>query len=190
MREAVFIFGPQGSGKGTQAKILAERLGYHWFEMSEAIREYAAGESEEAKAIRDQIARGDLLNDEDIMKVINQLLPRIPAGGGVISDGAPRTLPQARLILSWLKEHRYSRLTTIFLSVPREISEERLKKRAEIEHRVDDTPERIAHRLDLYEKETSPILDFLKLHTDFKKIDGEKPVHMVTEEISRALGLI
>src|SRR3989344_5286024 len=94
--EVIFVMGPQGSGKGTQAKILAEKLGFFHWEMGGILRgmkEYAFENGETAGAIMD---RGDYLTDEQLAKIVDVKLRDIPADKGVIFDGLPRRMGQAQ----------------------------------------------------------------------------------------------
>ncbi len=186
---AIFFIGPQGSGKGTQAKILAERLGFFYWEMGGIIRGVAAENTElgqEAKALHDA---GVLFPDELLLKVFKYKMNIIPKNQGVIFDGVPRRIGQAEFILHFLKEQGRSNVVTILINIPHDESIDRLLLRAEKEARKDDTREAIEFRLKQYEQDTLPMLDYLKKETKFIEIDGKPPVEAVTKSINKALGL-
>ena len=185
----IFIIGPQGSGKGTQAKLLAKRLGFFYWEMGGILREVAAGGSILGVKVKSLIDSGVLLTDEDLYQVVKLRLSEIPAEKGVLFDGIPRRLGQAQFLLDYLKLQGRTSFTTLFVNLPKQASIDRLLKRAEIEKRADDTLEKIQYRLEQYEKETIPVLDFLKQNSTFIEIDGSPDVYEVTKSINKALGI-
>ena len=183
----IFFIGPQGSGKGTQAKFLAKRLGFFSWDMGATLREVAASSSILGIQIKSQIDSGVLLKDEDLYQVIKAKLSEIPISKGVIFDGIPRRLGQAEFLLSYLKEQGRTNFTTLHVSLPSEESLARLLKRGEIEKRADDTKEKIEFRLKQYEEETIPVLQYLKANTNFFEIDGRPNVAEVRKQISKDL---
>lgn len=185
----IFFIGPQGSGKGTQAKLLSKHLDFFYWEMGGILREVAAGGSVLGISIKKQIDSGILLSDQDLYLVVKQRLSEIPITQGVIFDGIPRRLGQAEFLLGYLKEQGRTDFTTLYVSLPHEESLSRLLKRAEIEKRADDTKEKIEFRLKQYEQETVPVLDFLKTNSNFFEIDGRPAVDVVAAEIRKALAL-
>jgi len=185
----IFFIGPQGSGKGTQAKFLAKRLDFFYWEMGGILREVAAGESILGIRIKKLIDSGVLLQDDDLYQVVKMRLNEIPVSKGVIFDGIPRRLGQAEFLLGYLKEQGRVDFATLYVTLPKEESLARLLKRAEIEKRADDTEEKIRFRLDQYEKETVPVLDYLKANSQFFEIDGRPSVDEVRQNINKALKL-
>lgn len=186
----IFFIGPQGSGKGTQARFLAKRLDFFYWEMGGILREVAAGSSILGIRIKNLIDSGVLLQDDDLYQVVKMRLNEIPTTQGLIFDGIPRRLGQAEFLLDFLKSQGRSDFTTLFVNLPKEESLSRLLKRAEIEKRADDTREKIEFRLQQYEQETVPVLDFLKQNSSFFEIDGRPPVDEVNRTINKTLGLI
>ncbi len=185
----IFFIGPQGSGKGTQAKILAKRLDFFYWEMGGILREVAAGDTILGIRIKNLIDSGVLLQDDDLYQVVKMRLGEIPKTKGVIFDGIPRRLGQAEFLLDFLKKQGRDNFTTLYVSLPREESLARLLKRAETEKRADDTKEKIEFRLKQYEEETLPVLDFLKQNSQFFEIDGTPSIEEVVKKISQTLGL-
>lgn len=186
----IFFIGPQGSGKGTQAKILAQKLGFFHWEMGGILRSVAKEESELGRKIKNLIENGVLLSDKELYEVVDGRLAKISTSLGIIFDGIPRRVAQAKYLMDALIKQDRKDFTTIYISLPAEETMKRLMKRAEIEKRADDTKEKIQYRLELYKKDTLPVLDFLRLKTNFIEIDGRPDIQTVTKAIDNALNLI
>ncbi len=187
--EIIFFIGPQGSGKGTQAKLLAQRLGFFYWEMGGILREVAAEATPLGQTVKDMIDRGVLLEDSTLLEVATSRLVKMSAGQGIIFDGIPRRVGQAEFLLNFLKTQDRAKFITIFIDLPRSESLKRLMLRAETEHRKDDTEETINFRLNQYEEDTLPVLDYLRKETRFITIDGKPLIEEVTVSINHELGL-
>ena len=185
--DTIFIIGPQGSGKGTQARLLAKKHNLFYWEMGGVLRELAREQTPLAKQVNDLINSGVLLNDELLLTVFKDRMGNIPAKQGVIFDGVPRRLGQAEFVLKFLREQGRSHMATLFIDLPREASLNRLLRRAEKEGRQDDTKEAIEYRLQQYDQDTVPVLDYLRQNTHFITIDGQPPIEQVTAAIDEAL---
>lgn len=185
----IFFIGPQGSGKGTQAKVLAKKLNFFYWEMGAILRDVASGDSELGKRVKNLIDSGVLLTDSQLFEVVDNRLGEIAHDVGVIFDGIPRRVAQAEHLMEFLQNQGRKDFVTLFVNLPKEESLARLLRRAEIEKRADDTKEKIEFRLQQYEQETTPVLDYLKKHSTFFEIDGTPPIEQVTVAINKALGL-
>jgi adenylate kinase len=183
----IFIAGPQGSGKGTQGKRLAEKLGFLFWEMGGTLRTILASGSPIGKKIS-AIDHGTLLSDELIIEVLKDQLPLIPPNNGIIFDGVPRRLGQGKFIVEYWKEHGWDKMATIFIDLPREECIKRLLLRARHESRVDDTPEAIAQRFRDYDDAMKEAMDYLKTETTFITVDGSPTPDEVAVSINKALG--
>ena len=183
----IFFIGPQGSGKGTQAKLLAKKLDFFYWEMGGILREVAAGDTILGLRIKKLIDSGVLLSDEDLYQVVKMRLKEIPLTQGVIFDGIPRRLGQAEFLLGYLKEQGRKDFTSLYVSLPKTESIARLLKRAELEKRADDTLEKIEFRLAQYMEETVPVLDYLKQNSNFIEIDGSPDIAEVEKKIGQKL---
>jgi adenylate kinase len=185
----IFLIGPQGSGKGTQARVLAERLGFFYWEMGGILREVAKSDTPLGKEVKAMVDQGILLPDEKLYEVVSSRLSEISTNKGVIFDGIPRRINQAEFLMNFLQKQGRSNFVTLFIDVPKEESLKRLSLRAQKEGRADDTPEKIELRLKQYYTDTLPVIDFLKEKTSFIQIDGLKTVEEVTDSINKSLGI-
>jgi adenylate kinase len=187
--DTIFFIGPQGSGKGTQARLLAERLGFFYWEMGGILRSVATEDTDLGHKTKNLIDNGALLPDDLLIEIIKTRLASLPQDQGLIFDGVPRRLGQAEFLLDHLKQINHTKMATIFLELPHEESLNRLLLRARTESRKDDTREAIEFRLQQYEKDTVPVLDYLRQHTEFFSIDGQPDIDEVTAAINQALHL-
>ncbi len=177
----LIILGPQGSGKGTQAKLLAEKLGYIHVSSGSRLREFAKGNSPKAKLIADLLTTGELLPFDTVMEVIEPDLLNAPKG--FILDGTPRDVMQAEYLDWYLGERKLKIDQVILLDIPRAVSLDRLAKRAKIENRSDDTPEAIQERLSIYEHETLPVVDHYRKQGKLIEIDGTPDIQTIFADI-------
>lgn len=187
--DAIFMMGPQGSGKGTQARILSERLGFFHWDMGAILRQEHGFKLSTGQTVGEIIDTGTYLADPQLIEVIKDKLNELPADKGVIFDAVPRRIGQAQFLMDWLRAHGKSNFATIFLDLGREESIKRLMLRSKMENRVDDTPAGIENRLRQYQEATLPILDYMRQNTGFFAIDGRPPIPEVTAQINHALGL-
>ena len=187
--DAIFVMGPQGSGKGTQAKMLAEKLGFFHWEMGGVLRQERDHRFADGQTVGGIIDSGTLLPDDKLLEVFKKRMGQIPAGQGVIFDGIPRRIGQAQFLINWLHSQGKQNLVTIFLFLPREESLKRLSLRAQIENRADDTLEAMESRLREHNQATVPILGYMKENTKFIELDGQPSIPEVTKEVERALGM-
>lgn len=181
--DAIFFIGRSGAGKGTQAQLLAERLGFFYWEMGAILRAEIARGTPIGKEIGDLVARGLFLADHHMFKVIASHVDEIPAGKSIIFDGVPRRMSQAPYVIGLLHGMGRKDLVTFFLDVPREDSVARLLARK----RADDTEEVINRRLDQFDQETTPVLDFLQEMTKFYRVDGRPAISDVTASIKEIM---
>lgn len=185
--DAIFFIGRSGAGKGTQAKALAQRLDFFYWEMGAVLRLAAEQDTPLGREIKHAVTNGLFLGDDHIIPIIENCIKEVPAGQSIIFDGTPRRLSQAEYLVGLLHGMGRTNIITLFLDVPREDSVARLLRRAEIEHRADDTEEVITRRLDQFEVETVPVLDYLETVTKFYRLDGRPPIPEVATAINAIL---
>ena len=183
----IILTGRPGSGKGTQAKRLAEALGWVHFSTGERFKQLRDGEGPIAAHVREAYDAGELLPDWFANYIFEDVALSLRPEQGIVCDGYPRTLAQAERfasVMDWL-ERPYR---VIDLAVANEEVTARMLKRAEEEHRPDSaTPERIAARLNVYDSYTAPLLGYFKERNLLTELDGSKTPDEVAADIRAAL---
>ena len=183
----VLLLGVQGSGKGTQAKRIASDYGLAHIATGDMLRSAMSDGSELGEKVRPIYDSGGLVPDDLMIELIRDRLAHDDTEAGFILDGFPRTMPQAEALDTMLAEIDRP-LTVVFeLQVPDRVAIERLSKRAEAEGRADDTPEAITKRIDLYHRETEPLVSHYRLAGNLVGIHGNRPENEVFAEIQEAL---
>ena len=183
----ILLLGPQGSGKGTQAKRISAEYGIPHVATGDMLRETIAAGTDLGRKVKPILARGDLVPDEDMISLIRERLSRDDTAAGFVLDGFPRTMTQAEALDAMLREIGRE-LTIVFeLQLPEEVCMERLLRRARLEGRVDDTPEVVKHRLELYHRETEPLIEHYRATGKLVGIHADRPIPEVFAEIQEAL---
>ena len=183
----VLLLGVQGAGKGTQAKRIASDYGLAHIATGEMLRTAIADGSGLGRRVQPILESGELVPDDLMIELIRERLQYDDAGNGVVLDGFPRTMTQAEALDSMLAEIGRPLSVVFELQVPDEVALERLHKRAEEEGRADDTPEAIEKRLELYHRETEPLVAHYRLLGNLVGIHGNRPENEVFGEIQQAL---
>jgi adenylate kinase len=173
-----------GAGKGTQATKLASHYGIAHLSSGELLRAEVAHDTKVGRVAADYLSRGDLVPDELIFELLSAPLSEAVRNGGYVLDGFPRTLRQAEMAYSMAKGIEGVELqAVIHLRVGRDELRTRLRARAGREGRTDDDETRIAHRFDVFETETEPLLGFYERRGILIDINGEGSVDVVFGEI-------
>ena len=183
----LLIVGPQGSGKGTQGVRVAESYGIPVVSTGDIFR----ANIKEGTALGQQVTaildKGDLVPDELTSEIVRDRLSQDDAAHGFLLDGYPRNTAQVAHLEAFLAQRGEALDAVLLLDVPREESLRRLTLRATEQGRSDDTPEAIGHRLDIYERETAPILEVYGAKGIVDRIDGVGSLDEITERIAEAL---
>jgi len=185
------MFGPPGSGKGTQAARVASRLGIPHVATGDMLREEVSQGTPLGKEAGPIMRAGRLVPDDLVVRVIEERLSRPDAAGGAILDGFPRTQNQARALDVMLRRRGSVVNIVVALIVGDEVLQERVVKRAALEGRPDDTQEALNRRLTTYRMFTEPVLThYRRLGTRIEKVDGIGAVDDVTERITALLASV
>ena len=183
----LLLLGPQGSGKGTQAKRIAEAYDLAHVASGDMFRAAIAAGTPLGRRVEPLLAAGSLVPDELTIEVIRERLAQEDAREGFVLDGFPRTMAQARALDQLLAEIGRELTVVLALHVSDAVSVERLLRRAQEEGRVDDTPEAIARRLAIYHEQTEPLIEYYRAQDRLVPIDGEGTVNEVFAQIEAAL---
>ncbi len=183
----LLIVGPQGSGKGTQGVRIAESFGIPVVATGDMFRANIKEGTELGQQVTAILDAGDLVPDELTSAIVRDRLSQDDARDGFLLDGYPRNTTQLSHLDEFLSDNGEALDAVILLDVPREESLARLGLRAAQQGRTDDTDEVIARRLDIYERETAPILEVYGERDIVERIDGVGSLDDVTERILAAL---
>ncbi len=185
----VLLLGPQGSGKGTQAKKISETYGIPQIATGDMIRQMRTLDTEVGRAVRAVYDAGELVDDDLMVRMIRDRLSRGDTLPGFLLDGFPRTMPQAEALDDLLGElGRQLDVVFEFQIGDRQVLIDRMVKRAAEENRADDTPDAIRRRLALYDEQTAPLVDYYRsTRGNVVGIHADRPVDDVFAEIREAL---
>jgi len=183
LRRNLVLFGPPGSGKGTQAELLFERYGLDHIAPGDMLRQHLDEGTELGKMASGYMAAGKLVPDEVIVTMIRRRLEAEPGDLGFVLDGFPRTVAQARALQELLSHLDRPLDMVLVLDVPEAELRARLLLRADQEQRQDDRPEVIEQRLQVYRDQTEPVLTYLAGDVPVLHVDGSGSI----EQVSQAL---
>ncbi len=175
----IILFGAPGVGKGTQAELLAKRTTLQHFSTGEEFRRNIQGQTELGVQVKRIVDSGQLVSDELVMDIVRSGLEREQMAQGCIFDGFPRTLAQAKALDSLLESKRQGISIVINIEVPEQEIISRLMKRG----RNDDTEDVIRHRLQVYNDQTSPLIEYYAQQSKLKNVNGNADVEVVNEAI-------
>jgi len=183
----VLLLGPQGAGKGTQAKRISAEYGVPHIASGEILRAEMDAGTELGKRVKDVYDRGDLVSDDLMIELIRNRLEQPDTESGFVLDGFPRTTVQAEALDSMFNDIGRNFSVAFALQIPDEVAFDRLRRRAELEGRADDTDEAIQRRLDNYHRETEPLIEYYRTRGNLVPIHGNRSENEVFAEIQRAL---
>jgi adenylate kinase len=183
----VLLLGPQGAGKGTQAKRISAEYEIPHIASGEILREEMQTGTELGQRVKDVYDRGDLVSDDLMIELIKTRLAQADTENGFILDGFPRTTPQAEALDQMFNDIGRAFNVVFALQIPDQLAFERLHKRAVLEGRADDTDEAIRRRLENYHRETEPLIEHYRTRGNLVPIHGDRSENQVFAEIQSAL---
>lgn len=182
-RSKIVFLGAPGSGKGTQAQILATKLGVPAISTGDMLRGAVAAGTELGRKVAGIMASGGLVDDDTMADVVRDRLSQADAVEGFLLDGYPRTLPQAETLRGILDEQN-DRLDRVVLI---EVDDEKLVERALARGRADDKAEVIRERLRHYREQTMPLIGYYQRLGLLREIDGNSSVDAVSAALLEAV---
>jgi adenylate kinase len=210
----IVMLGPPGAGKGTQAKVIAERLGLVHVSSGDLFRENLSRETELGKLAQTYMTKGELVPDDVTIAMVKERLSRPDCALGAVLDGFPRTPAQAEALEKMLVESNGRINVVPLINVPDQALVERLGGRwmsasgrvyhalnnppkvkwfddvdgSPLFQRDDDKPETVQHRIDVYKAQTAPLIAYFKSAGLLVEVDGTQDIDKVTEDILTAIG--
>ncbi len=185
----VLVLGPQGSGKGTQAKRISAEHEIPHVSTGDMFRALDDA-TPLGREVNELMERGDLVPDEITIRMIRERLGANDAGHGFILDGFPRNLLQAEALDVMLHEIDRGLDVIFFFDLDDETAKDRALGRAHEEGRADDTPETIARRLRIYHEQTEPVVEYYRTTGKLVPLHAARSVEEVYSEIRKALDLL
>jgi len=210
----IIILGPQGSGKGTQAKFLVDKFNLEHIEIGDALREIKKKNTALGKEVAQAIDKGRMVPFPLIIEITKQRVATVFANKGIIFDGTPRRLPEIKPLENILKENGRHITHVFFVQISEKEAINRLSKRyicqkckkvfvfekdsvdklkkcpqcgGDIIRRKDDTPEGIKQRLELYQERTFPVVEYYRQKQKLIEINGEQSAEKVFNDIKSFL---
>jgi adenylate kinase len=183
----ILLLGPQGAGKGTQAKRISAEYGIPHIASGEILRAEMQAGTELGLRVKDVYDRGDLVSDDLMIELIRTRLEQPDTENGFVLDGFPRTTVQAEVLDAMFADIGRSFSVVFAVQIPDEVAFERLRRRARLEGRADDTDEAIRRRLENYHRETEPLIEYRRVRGNLVPIHGDRSENEVFAEIQQAL---
>lgn len=214
MTTYIVMLGPPGVGKGTQAKILSEKTGLAHISSGDLFRENLKNQTELGKLAQTYMTRGELVPDDVTVAMIKDRLTRPDCAAGAILDGFPRTPAQAEALATMLHDFNGQVDLVPFITAGEDVLIDRLTGRwtcraeghvfnektnppktpgkcdfdgSELYQRDDDKAETVKNRIQVYFKQTSPLISYYHDHGKLIEIDGTQSIDQVTEDLLAAL---
>jgi adenylate kinase len=206
----IVLLGAPGAGKGTQGQKLVEEFGIAHISTGDLLRAAVKAQSELGKQAKAYMDAGQLVPDQLVIDLVKERLAQPDAQKGFMLDGFPRNIAQAETLDGELKDMGVELDAALLVDVPFEVIVERLSSRrtcracdytagadvtecprcgGEMYQRDDDKPETINKRLDTYQNQTQPLIDYYESHGILKAVDGNRPVDEVYVDVKKVLNV-
>ena len=210
----IILLGPPGAGKGTQAKSISNKYSIPHISTGDIFRKNISEHTPLGIEAKSYMDNGQLVPDEVTINMVKDRLQQEDCKQGYLLDGFPRTVSQAEALQDFLDSRNESLDTALLIEVPRDFILERMTGRrvcpscgasyhikfnpaangkcelcgSDVVQRKDDTEETVKERLDVYEKQTQPLIDFYKDKNLLSTVDGTQAINKVFESICKVLG--
>ena len=182
----IIIFGSPGAGKGTQAKIIAEKENLSHLSSGELSRQMTRNK-EFGEIIKDCLSKGNLVPNKIIIDIVENYILKNRKLSGFIFDGYPRNIGQAKALDKLAKKENTKIDLVINLKLSQEEALKRILKRGESSGRSDDNLKTIKNRLKVYKKRTEPLLDYYKDKNILHTVDGKKSIESISKDIEKII---
>jgi adenylate kinase len=180
------MLAPPGAGKGTQGERIAARYRVPHISSGDIFRAEVASDSALGKQLRGYVDAGDLVPDDLVIEMMtDRIIEAAQNEGGYVLDGFPRTLPQAEVTAEIARKAGVTAQVALYLDAPPEVLIARLTSRGE--NRSDDSEEIARHRLEVYAKNTQPLIDYYTGRGIVVRVDAARSIDEVSEQIFAAL---
>jgi adenylate kinase len=211
MADLIVLLGPPGAGKGTQAKVLSQKLGLAHISSGDLFRDHLQRKTELGILAQGYMQRGELVPDNVTISMIRERMRESDCARGAILDGFPRTLPQAEALDQWLADSKLGVVRKApYIKVGEQALIDRLSGRwscragghvyhekfnppkksgkcdvdgSDLYQREDDKAETVKNRIRVYFEQTAPLIDYYRRRGVLAEIDGQKPIDEVTADL-------
>lgn len=177
----MLLIGAPGSGKGTQAQLIAARFGITHISSGDLLRHHVTEGTTIGRAAKEYLTRGDLVPDAVVMDMLRKPTIAASESGGYVLDGFPRTVDQAKAAYETARGLGVAVEVAVYLEVPAAELVRRLTARGRGQ---DDTPDVIEHRLQVFEEKTRPMLEYYARREELLTVNGARPVNEVAWSIA------
>lgn len=179
------MFGAPGAGKGTHATLIAEKFNMIHISTGDLLRQEVAQATPLGLRVKEIMEKGDLVGDDIVIRLVDQTLAKTKEG--VILDGFPRTVEQAKALDLMLTIHSKRLDHVISIDIPRDELIRRIHERALVSNRSDDNEVTINHRLEEYETKTKPVLNYYTESGILTSVDGSGEIEQTHDRICQVL---
>ncbi|MDH5720373.1 MAG: adenylate kinase [Spirochaetia bacterium] len=180
--------GPPGAGKGTQSKIVMNRLNIPQISTGDILRESIESQSELGIKAKEYMDAGNLVPDEVVIGIIEERISNDDCENGFILDGFPRTTEQANALDKMLPQKGMKINNVVYFDVPENELVERMLERSKKEGRADDNLESVKNRLEVFKSKTQPLIDYYEEKSILTKIDGVGNIDEISEKVKLKIG--
>lgn len=186
----IVLFGPPGSGKGTQAGMLKDQLGLPHISTGDLLRAAVKAGSPLGQKVKAVMEAGQLVSDDLMLELLEDRFAQPDAAAGFILDGYPRNLAQANALDALLARIGQPLDIALLLEVPQDLLVDRLAGRASAEGRKDDNPDTVRARLQVYQEQTAPVAEYYRQRGQMTALDGTGSIDQVQQRLLAAIATV